>query len=1463
MFLRCLRNLPFPLGTVASSTNSNEAHMTTEPQAIHAMNPKPARAARSARFSAPTRLRLRLLCAHFAIRGISPSLWLAVLLKLVLLGGTQAATERQPGEPFSLTTTKETLPAPSAGYVKYSLSWKPEPYRLYSLQTSVDLDPATWVTVATSYATSTASGRRMSADILTVAPQAPASGPAPAAPTPALKQKFVMINLWRGSGYTEQGAALMTACARWKSLDGTRTYTKTVNALPAALKGPLTASLDVVAGAAGQEQTRYSCFLLLDAGYDDLPLNTALGVTFPTTPSGDEDAALWASLAPKLATLAETSTAGAISPPPGGSPRKFWRVVETANLDSDGDGLRDADEVAIGSNPFSADTNGDGVSDGVAVSRGWNPAVADTDHDGLKDVDELTLGTSPLQFDMPKLTLVTGWRDATTSSSPAPGLYHSVSGKSNLNGVLPFHEWSEPVALYGASKYVSASSLSDLHKNDSGFVFPKNAHATLAADPLSPLTAIFRERRSGYSSGGDWLVNSSLGQRQRTIALKADRPMPFTYSLFYRVTEFRRTRTELNQTLVWQKIDRQTAKPLTIKAGKTTSNDPNPDSIDGTNSDEQEVTLGGGAYGPNFTQSGIDSPSANYTTAAQDSVLSFELMPAPLSTSQGTLGYPDYDGDKDRVPDRIEPYAGGNSSNPRSRISTMLDSDSLAPEGFFPDSTMDLSTRSTSYLYNSSGLVWNTPNWLYGTVISASRDLTPASAAETLTARLGLGDALHLKFATMVPFVDNFASEAANPFDDSIINADPQAADASILANLYGVADHRPVAVMGYYSSADGLYNNQSAGGRQRHVRFTLDPGPKTEAHRYMLRVKTTTRIVMADPPPPSISADLVDFTIPATTGSTKSSSPPYDLLAKLPFAPPTGENAYYTVVEKLLPCDMAADTNRDGSVELGESGTQQAPLRFWINNDFDRLNNDSESEGTAADNSNAVIENARELEDFNLLKIKLDYELLTLMATGEVKVGFKWTNTTGTPGVNLFKAARQIVDAKDYLNSLETAELQLSGDTAGAKASVTPGSTAWLANDAFKLLGTPPGTQQAIMLFEGTSTGKGKLCLVIKYKTALEVVGPGVWLDLVDVHAMIENAMSTPESFPNPPNFDTTEPPQPSVGFSRFNWSGHGAFQPAQDETNEAIVLVHGWNMTDQDRRTFAASFYKRLWWKGYKGRFCTFAWPTYNEKDDFLWKIPDHYNPSEYVGWKCGPAFAAYCATIGKASLNVAAHSMGNIVMASALKSGLTVSSYVAMQAAIPAGCYDASAAANSYRKFTLREESDPTPDLASPDRGYRGLMSGYSGRFFNFFNAGDYALATGMVGPIEGNWEANQLSWKPNTWPLRKYRYLPDNPLSQRCEWGIALSPSNQPGWTHYRWVTDPHETMSFIARPRSKALGTLTTNGFQGVDLLGEIPKYPFGRDRSEHSGQFQRPVQKTSVFYDNLLESLNVGYNKPF
>ena len=68
--------------------------------------------------------------------------------------------------------------------------------------------------------------------------------------------------------------------------------------------------------------------------------------------------------------------------------------------DSDGDGISDFDEIEThGTSPFSDDSDGDGISDVDELAEGYDPNAPDSDGDGLSDAQELELGTNPMSAD--------------------------------------------------------------------------------------------------------------------------------------------------------------------------------------------------------------------------------------------------------------------------------------------------------------------------------------------------------------------------------------------------------------------------------------------------------------------------------------------------------------------------------------------------------------------------------------------------------------------------------------------------------------------------------------------------------------------------------------------------------------------------------------------------------------------------------------------------------------------------------------------------------------------------------------------------------------------------------------------------------------------------------------------------------------------------------------------------------
>ena len=106
-----------------------------------------------------------------------------------------------------------------------------------------------------------------------------------------------------------------------------------------------------------------------------------------------------------------TGVLGADSNPAGDASDPQWITVGApicVVVDSDGDGLNDGEEAALGTDPNDPDSDDDGLSDGeevrMQILNGTScpdPLDADSDGDGLSDGLEVDLGTNPCVVDVP------------------------------------------------------------------------------------------------------------------------------------------------------------------------------------------------------------------------------------------------------------------------------------------------------------------------------------------------------------------------------------------------------------------------------------------------------------------------------------------------------------------------------------------------------------------------------------------------------------------------------------------------------------------------------------------------------------------------------------------------------------------------------------------------------------------------------------------------------------------------------------------------------------------------------------------------------------------------------------------------------------------------------------------------------------------------------------------------------
>jgi PA14 domain-containing protein/glucodextranase-like protein/carboxypeptidase-like protein/alpha/beta hydrolase family protein DUF900/thrombospondin type 3 repeat protein len=553
----------------------------------------------------------------------------------------------------------------------------------------------------------------------------------------------------------------------------------------------------------------------------------------------------------------------------------------------------------------------------------------------------------------------------------------------------------------------------------------------------------------------------------------------------------------------------------------------------------------------------------------------------------------------------------------------------------------------------------------------------------------------------------------------------------------------------------------------------------------------------------------------------------------------------------------LGVDYNRDNVIDFSilDEPTEDKPYIFWINNDRDEGSDDTAQDLEPITNllnsDDEIVNGSRDLEDFTRLHIKLDQEWIEKVKNDEVEVTLGFVEVTGHPGIRVLSAIDN--GSNRYLTSESIADQQT-----GFERKIPSGlidrketSTITLANNI--TLNKETGIwnkltvsqRTAYLLFEGTSIGKGKL--VIEIKEAGNVVARSeVWLNLVDVKDLYQHwsVGDYIDDNPHPLNFNNEINGVSKTDLDKLELS------------NDYIIFVHGWRMRPWERRGFAETAFKRLYWQQYKGRFGFFSWPTDWVNSIPLTCIPNpldiqNYTRSEQRARMSSGGLENLLSELkslyGFNRLRVFAHSMGNVVTSEALRNyavaanGLLVDAYVASQAAEAAHTYD-SINPNVFNKVT----DVPEVHRAYPPTGqpyYENIISS-SRKIINFHNQEDAAL---------GGWELRQ---SPPLKPDASWAYDSSSDI-----W-LGLSPTRELFFGNRlgnNIVDDRFEIYAHIAIPRSLALGAEpNTVGVinSGETNLNATP-YGYGNACHDHSAQFRSIIMRQLNYWQELLSEFEL------
>ena len=564
----------------------------------------------------------------------------------------------------------------------------------------------------------------------------------------------------------------------------------------------------------------------------------------------------------------------------------------------------------------------------------------------------------------------------------------------------------------------------------------------------------------------------------------------------------------------------------------------------------------------------------------------------------------------------------------------------------------------------------------------------------------------------------------------------------------------------------------------------------------------------------------------------------------------------------------LAVDADRDGAVRLdaSDSTSPRAPYRFWINNDSD-VGEQEQIPVRTPDHVGARIQGVRDVEDLARLSIALD-GTEDLWAQLGFRLALEWRRIhSGQPAIHLFSAGSWKTGGRQYLETLDGAREQAGLSVAGHELAITDEASGEPLLRPGRRLVLParqmaPDRRQGSrrhLVFEGVSTGQGELVAMVLFNGKVVCESEPLHLRLLDVREMYSRGQGGPvDGFDPPFRYAESQPPALAMGLAP--WVPQLGHQVDPDEDPVATVFVHGWNVTADEALGFSDTLFKRLWHAGYKGRFCSFRWPTTMLEEPTLM---DAFNVGEHRALEYGAALRILLSGLPAGyRCNLIAHSQGGMLAASALRSGAVVENSLMLQTAVPASAVDPSRTLD-WMSLAVADYRAPeglsTPDRFETDGGYRGMLGGVDTRLINYCNEGDFALQTGRVMGMAANWIENQLMQKPH-WPglsdFRRYAWIataPAAPLDLRPRYALQVNPHRL-----LRPVIRAHEILAFIARSRSRALGAEPRA--QGVLLPGSsvnlaASPYSLGNTRDDHSGAFNRSLPMAWPIISRMTQDL--------
>ena len=235
----------------------------------------------------------------------------------------------------------------------------------------------------------------------------------------------------------------------------------------------------------------------------------------------------------------------------------------------------------------------------------------------------------------------------------------------------------------------------------------------------------------------------------------------------------------------------------------------------------------------------------------------------------------------------------------------------------------------------------------------------------------------------------------------------------------------------------------------------------------------------------------------------------------------------------------------------------------------------------------------------------------------------------------------------------------------------------------------------------------------------------------------------------------------------------------PDAESDGRQFVFVHGYNVDETSARAWSAEMFKRLWQSGSRAMFTAVTWYGNDSQGAlYLGNTPDYYANVDHALSTAG-AFGSAVAALPGTARYVAAHSLGNMMVSSAIaEHGLSVARYFMLNAAVPLEAYDPNAVTaasrnnmtpGDWRPYALRLRASHWHELFGTADARRDLT--WKGRFANIGNAVNYySVGEDVLDNTDGTEN-----------PLLSSEFAWANQETRKGVWPAFLPGNNEAGWS----------------------------------------------------------------------------------